>query len=481
MILLNMNTRNVNLYSEIKIFKLDLEINLLEKPLQCNSYFNIPKYSTDNLKKYNFLLFSNKMKLLLYLLVHPFLIIARILRLLLLNTSLKKRKMVTSRRIEHLFVSHTVIRESNKENDLYFGHFPSNLEKNGNKILISYIEHVKVNEECEEFKFINAKLTFLQVCNYLYLQFFDGIKIIRIIKFNDIFKLKKLIFYFKTIEHQFSSATFHNIVISRKIVDFCIINEVDFLHLTFEGNAFEEYTVFLLQGKKTQIRMHQFSLITSGHIGIHRFLLNDFSNLIIYCSGPIINDYLKSITTSNSEVITTGSSKFVNIGSIPSKPENFGVLLLPEGTNAQTLLFIDLVKILKMKFSYVNFTLRAHPDLYWNRIIRKHISGLKKYGIIISDQTLVKDFYSNHVSIFSSSAAGIESMFYGLLPIHFATSDAERDIMNPLSLTRSPLFSGVYFDEIVDKINELLLNPKHELKFKLPEIAASYFAPLVVH
>ena len=148
MILLNMNT-GVNLYSEIKIFKLDLEKNLLEKPLQCNSYFNIPKYSTDNLKKYNSLLFSNKMKLLLYLLVHPFLIIARILRLLLLNTSLKKRKMVTSRIIEHLFVSHTVIRESNKENDLYFGHFPSNLEKNGNKILISYIEHVKVNEECE--------------------------------------------------------------------------------------------------------------------------------------------------------------------------------------------------------------------------------------------------------------------------------------------------------------------------------------------
>ena len=142
-----------------------------------------------NLKKYNFLLFSNKMKLLLYLLVHPFLIIARILRLLLLNTSLKKRKMVTSRRIEHLFVSHTVIRESNKEKDLYFGHFPSNLEKNGNKVLISFIEHVKVNEECEEFKFINAKLTFLQVCNYLYLQFFDGIKIIRIIKFNDIYIL----------------------------------------------------------------------------------------------------------------------------------------------------------------------------------------------------------------------------------------------------------------------------------------------------
>ena len=72
-------------------------------------------------------------------------------------------------------------------------------------------------------------------------------------------------------------------------------------------------------------------------------------------------------------------------------------------------------------------------------------------------------------------------MFYGLLPIHFATSNAERDIMNPLSLTRSPLFSGVYSDEIVDKINELLLNSKHELKFKLPEIAASYFAPLVVH
>ena len=127
------------------------------------------------------------------------------------------------------------------------------------------------------------------------MQFFDGIKIIRIIKFNDIFKLKKLIFYFKTIEHQFSSATFHNIIISRKIADFCISNEVDFLHLTFEGNAFEEYTVFLLQGKKTQIRMHQFSLITSGHIGIHRFLLNDFSNLIIYCSGPIINDYLKKV------------------------------------------------------------------------------------------------------------------------------------------------------------------------------------------
>jgi hypothetical protein len=481
MILLNMNTRNVYLYSELKVLQIDLAKNLLEKSLLCNSYFNIPKYSVDNLKKYDFLLFSNKMKLLLYLLVYPFLITARILKLLLLNRSLKKRKIVTGKKIEHLFVSHAVVRESNQEKDLYFGHFPSNLEKNGNKILISFIEHVKINEKCEEFKFINAKLTSLQICNYLYVQFFGGIKIIKIIKLNDIFKLKKLVFYFKTIEHQFSSATFHNIVVSRKIADFCIINKVDFLHLTFEGNAFEEYTAYLLRGKKTRIRMHQFSPITPGHIGIQQFLLNNFCDLIVYCSGPVITNYLKNIATSNFEMITTGSSKFVNVDSIPSKPKELGVLLLPEGTTAQTLLFMDLAKSLKMKFSYVNFTLRAHPDLCKNRIIRKQIDDLKKYGIIFSDQILVKDFYNNHVSIFSSSAAGIESMFYGLLPIHFATNDAEKNIMNPLYLTHNPLFSGVYFDEIVDQIKELLLNSKHELKSKLPEIAAGYFAPLVIH
>ena len=321
--------------------------------------------------------------------------------------------------------------------------------------MISFIEHVKINEKCEEFKFINAKLTSLQICNYLYVQFFGGIKIIKIIKLNDIFKLKKLVFYFKTIEHQFSSATFHNIVVSRKIADFCIINKVDFLHLTFEGNAFEEYTAYLLRGKKTRIRMHQFSPITPGHIGIQQFLLNNFCDLIVYCSGPVITNYLKNIATSNFEMITTGSSKFVNVDSIPSKPKELGVLLLPEGTTAQTLLFMDLAKSLKMKFSYVNFTLRAHPDLCKNRIIRKQIDDLKKYGIIFSDQILVKDFYNNHVSIFSSSAAGIESMFYGLLPIHFATNDAEKNIMNPLYLTHNPLFSGVYFDEIVDQIKNI--------------------------
>jgi hypothetical protein len=103
------------------------------------------------------------------------------------------------------------------------------------------------------------------------------------------------------------------------------------------------------------------------------------------------------------------------------------IIYAPEGTNFATKDFVDLIKyIIKDSPEYSHF-LRLHPDIKLNLRLKFKLNRLRKYNnFSISSNDLESDLNSAKYLVYRSSAVGIESLKYDLLPIFYAEAKFSR-------------------------------------------------------
>jgi hypothetical protein len=112
------------------------------------------------------------------------------------------------------------------------------------------------------------------------------------------------------------------------------------------------------------------------------------------------------------------------------------VLGAVEGTYESLQTFILMFNELSYLLPDILFTLRVHPALS-QEIAQKLLKRLSRNpNLTISTNTLTEDLNNSHVTIFRSSAVGLESFAFASLPVHF---DAEANgLLNPLSEINYP-------------------------------------------
>lgn len=448
----------------------------------CNSYLFLTKLSASNIHKYHACLDPKFFKLSIYLFTYIFRLCARIILIYWRNFFMTNHPLPNDNlhrnkeRLDHLFISHIVKNLPDKVNDNYFGQIPVVLKQMQKKIDLYYIQHDVKTANNRGFNLINSKINFVQLCNVIFQQMKNSLAIV--VHFYRC-KFKYFFLHLYVIEHQFSKITLHNIIISLKITKLCKDLEVRNLHLTFEGNGFEIQTTENLLLSTTKIYLHQFAPITSGHIGLTKFLERiKGEKVIIFTTGHAVSNYFKSIADKSIKIVTIGTSKSEISYKDRILTKKNDVLFLPEGTFIQSLYFTFLAKNLSIKFPAINFRIRLHPDLISNEKIKKIVKNLNLENLVVSDQSLYEDFRVSKVSIFHTSATGLQGMYQGVFPIHISEFDAHPDIMNPFFLLKNNFFEASNYHSLNSNFASIYYSKDHILNDELIKMVYQIFQPL---
>jgi|694.fasta_scaffold28508_3 hypothetical protein len=475
-----MYTKHTRLDFEFYDF-LERFLILLKKPVfSCNTFLFIPKLSHSNINKYQTCLENNIVKLVAYIVVYPFRILIRVVLAFWRNFIIKDNlqriaSILEVQKIDHLFISHVVKRYPDVQNDNYFGNLPCLLSQKNINVGLIYIQHHKINIESKNLHLLNTNLKFIEFSLLISKQVYGCLRICRYIFVHD---FNYFFAHLYAIEHQFSKSTLASIIYSQKIIKLCQILGIANLHLTFEGNAFEFKITSDIKVSKTNVYLHQFAPITQGHLGLKRFLkqIDNDRTTILTTSDNITNQF-KSMTNSSINIITSGSFKcpeFVHSGFFADQK---CVLILPEGTLDQTLKFALLTEKLSLKFPDINFIFRLHPDLIERDKIVQVIENFCSSNLFISQKSLVEDFKRSKVSIFNSSATGVQGMYFGVIPIHVAEFDSNIEVMNPFYLLEGEFFKASTFSSVYIKLEFILSRTGDSSYFELYEHANQIFQP----
>jgi hypothetical protein len=435
-----------------------VEKRLEEEIFSCNTFLHFQKFSADNYDRYLRVADKNRLQIYLYFIFFPFFIILRVFLIIFRNSKLPDIDLHFNRSnlIEDLFIGHiTNVKSSNGTNPFY-GSFLENKQKDyPQKSEIFYLDDYEFEPKESNLTVINSRLGLIELLKHLSKQIKNTIKILAL--FKEIRNLDfELLLLLKVIEHQFSYNTFKSIIISEKIKEFCESRLVSSLHLTFEGHGYESYTTKLIENLSTKIFLHIHYPITKGHIGVINFLNKEFSHVTISSCGRASEQFITSKLNHKSAIIAAGSNRYqsTQIKSLDlSKKTN--LLILPEGTIQQTTYFITLACSLSNNLKDLGIIFRFHPNFRPTCLKPGTLKKLNHPNITVSNKSLNHDAEISIFSLFVGSSAAIESMFYGVYPIHVSQFKHDRNISNPLALIDEKKYIGIFDEEVLDKISYL--------------------------
>jgi hypothetical protein len=225
-----------------------------------------------------------------------------------------------------------------------------------------------------------------------------------------------------SIHWYFSRATYSNYLLLNRLEEAQIRNNLDAIFLTFEGHSFEQLLIDGINehSQKTNIFLYQHSPVTFLHYGIKSFLSQLKLKITVLTTGVFYKEYFQTLSKlPDYKIIGTNKSKFL---ADDRKLEKINkILYAPEGTNFATKDFVDLIKhIIKASPEYLHF-LRLHPDIRLSLRIKMELGRLRKNdNFFISNNDLHSDLTDAKYLVYRSSAVGIESLDYDLLPIFYA-------------------------------------------------------------
>ena len=200
-----------------------------------------------------------------------------------------------------------------------------------------------------------------------------------------------------------------------------IKNPITSIFLTFEGHSFEQLVIDEVSrsNKHINIHLYQHSPIVPLHYGVTSFLNHCKFEVNVLVSGTFYEEYLRSISNVP-RYILFGTSKSVLRGVEKNVINTKKIVYAPESTNFATQEFIKLIKdIIKNSMDYTHI-LRLHPDYKLSFKLRQKLLSLKKYkNFIISNSNLHLDLLGANYLVYRSSAVGIESLNYDLIPIFY--------------------------------------------------------------
>jgi len=285
---------------------------------------------------------------------------------------------------------------------------------------------------------------------------------------------------------QVSLQTFRNQIIAQHVIDEIQTGEYNEIWLTFEGHAYERSILNAIKESKIDIdiNLYQHAPIVPGQIGLME-LLEDFGSIVnVYTSGLITYHFLQS-------AFPEFAGRIHVAGSIKHSPQNdpdrinaikkrHQLLFLPEGTAKSLYSFVNFAVAVSTLDKSVKMIFRLHPNSPI-KAAEEARNILRKSNIRVSDGTLIGDFRSSYACIYRSSAAVIESLNFGLLPIYFNPSgNRELDCL-ALSSIKYPVVDSA--QSLVDLLNNQKLEFSGALFSDIEEFmefSKMYFTPLVI-
>ena len=412
-----------------------------------NPYFRISKLTSEETKKYKFLLgkYPRETAIIFGLVSFPLQLVVlatmSIMSLLLFYQHLIFQPK--TKNLEFLFLSHAQKENIiDKKSDQFFALMPEYLKKIGNNVAIIYTNHSRTRY-LNKNKLINQKsigitrqivpkflkphehIYYLHIINKLSYQVIKkGFKLY----FNEPLKSALLISSFVKF---YSRSTYNNYLLGQRIEDYCLKTFTKSVFMTFEGKSYEQYVTSRLQTNIPTLRiiLYQHSPIVFDQIGVVNFLRKKHQKIIILTTGVIYKNYFRKISKAPRYYVIGSQKAGRKIK--PKETKQLSLLFAPEGTNSATQDFTKLIFNLVKSYSGLKFTLRLHPNLKKSLVTEYALFRLKRYSnFTISKNSLGKDLAASKFVFYRSSAVGIEALKSRSIPVFYSgTSQNELDAL----------------------------------------------------
>jgi hypothetical protein len=431
----------VNKGTEISEKLESIIVNLLGKEFLINPFFRISKSTPEQLTPYKHInLKYSRELLLLYLIICIPINFIKITMQIFLSLLFSYQYFYFNPKnypTEVLFVSHAIgANIINKDGDQFFALMPEySADKNLNTTII-YTNHNKLGY-CKNLKLLTLKS--------------DKVNRVLIPKF---LKPKELIKYFVTIigmfikctriglanyftnptdsQILFSAAnsffkrpTYTNYLLLLRIKDFCSLNAIQVIFMTFEGHSYEQYVANEIGGVTPRLKvvLYQHSPITPAHVGIKNFMQKNMNNITIMTTGTYYTDFLQKFSNIP-EFILVGSSKAEHLQENREISKSKTLLFAPEGTITATKSFLKLIRIMTKEDPIHHYLLRLHPNLPRNIGVYLLIRSLeRKQNFSLSNNSLSTDLNLAKFVFYRSSAVGLQALNSSAIPIFYSDQD----------------------------------------------------------
>jgi len=278
---------------------------------------------------------------------------------------------------------------------------------------------------------------------------------------------------------QHSRQTMANLVTKVRLLEVIANCSPKSLILTIEGHAHEAMMLNLRDTYFTEMSVigFQHAPIVPGQLSFYRLLKEFRSTDLILTCGRVTHDLISTMLP-NLSIKILGSPKSIGV-TPPLKSEmTMNVLGAVEGTYESLLSFILLFNKLSKLLPNMQFLLRLHPALA-PRTARKLLKGLfTSDNLKVSTDTLAVDLHNAHVTIFRSSAVGLEGLAFAALPVHF---DSNTDgSLNPLSQTGYPKIEFSNVEELTEFLKSfpLVYNNAKNFREESSLFIKKYYIPL---
>jgi hypothetical protein len=287
--------------------------------------------------------------------------------------------------------------------------------------------------------------------------------------------------------HQFRRATFANLIFLRRLSEVLKNVSLNTVFFTLEGHAHEAMIISLIKADypHLQMRVIQHAPIVPSQFGYFDNLLLLRRNDSVLCTGNITQEITRNFLENSggacSDVRILGSPKgnlSIRDYSEFQTGKKKSVLLLPEGTESSSIEFLNLLHNMALRCPERSFVYRLHPATRKGAKLMKLLSQELPTNAIISGQFLTEDLDVSMCTVYRSSAAAIEALAFGAIPIHFDPNNSF--VLDPILYEKLAHSKAQNFANLEVIINDLN-GPSSPSSFNiriLTEYFRDYYFPL---
>lgn len=315
---------------------------------------------------------------------------------------------------KYLIISHFVSYENlNHDNDFYFSNLAEKLGKDD--VLIVLIDHIGFNKK-EISRKINGNIIILSKFLHPLLE----IKLFLFTSIQILLKNNKLNLKLLSLNNILSSV--YNQRISKQVSK--IVKKFNFksVFFTFEGNPYEKLICNEMRNINNNIKIigYQFSVLRKFQHSIYLNIGKAYNPDIIITIGNYNKKKLISKFNKDTKIINFGLLKKQEFTKLKTQNKKLNILVMPEGILEEIKIFEDFC--FKNRNENLVFNLRLHPIFNKDDKLKKLIL-LKNPNIRISNKNLNFDFNNNSFILYRGTAASINAVKFGLIPIYLKKSN----------------------------------------------------------
>jgi hypothetical protein len=270
-----------------------------------------------------------------------------------------------------------------------------------------------------------------------------------------------------------------NLFTKKRLTEIISKSRPENIILTIEGHAHEAMVINLRDTDFPGMRIvgFQHAPIVPGQFSFYRLLKAFNSKDLVLTCGEITKELI-SRDQPSLPIRILGSPKSIEVSPPLKSLTEMKVLGAVEGTYESLQSFIILFNELSDLLPDIHFILRIHPALSQD-VAQKLLKSLStSMNLVVSTNTLMEDLNNSHVTIFRSSAVGLEGLSYASLAVHF---DAETNgLLNPLSQVNYPKIEFSNTDDLAKflKTWPLSRNNAEEFRAESLRVINEYYFPM---